>query len=183
MVSAMVKERRQFLEALESGEQDDHSSIAQAIDDWIKILDNRKLVLDAKSAAKGTKDAETAASIAWRTASLAKWADKRQLRTAVQSITDESDATVPIDSSTDLEEIAGPSIQGTQGSIVDTPRARRKRQRAATAIAEDDGFNKDFRRLVDHVVGQTTSEKTVVERLDGLEAGLSEILALLRKGD
>jgi hypothetical protein len=67
------------------------------------------LVLDAKSAAKGTKDAETAASIAWRTASLAKWADKRQLRTAVQSITDELDTTVPIDSSTDLEEIAGPS--------------------------------------------------------------------------
>jgi hypothetical protein len=64
MVSVIVKERHQFLEALESGEQDDHLSIAQAIDDWIKILDNRKLVLDAKSAAKGTKDAETAASIA-----------------------------------------------------------------------------------------------------------------------
>lgn len=185
MVGAIVKERCQFLEALESGEQDDHSSMAQAIDDWIKILDNRKLVLGAKSAAKGTKDAETAASIAWRTASLAKWADKKQLRTAVQSITDESDATVPIDSSTDPEEIAGSSstIQGTRGSIADTPRARCKRQRAATVIAEDDEFNKDFRRLVDHVVGQNTSRKTVDERLDGLEAGLSEILALLKKGD
>jgi hypothetical protein len=79
MVSALVKEQRQFLETLESGGQDDQSSMAQAIDDWFKILDNQKLILDTKLAAKGTKDAETAASIAWRTALLAKWADKKQL--------------------------------------------------------------------------------------------------------
>jgi hypothetical protein len=60
-----------------------------------------------------------------------------------------------VDSSTNLEEVARPSspIQGTQSSSVENPRARCKQQRAATAIGEDDDFNKDFQRLVDYVVG------------------------------
>ena len=49
-----------------------HVIFARAIDDWIKILDNWKLILDAKLLVKSTKDAETTESIAWRTASLAK---------------------------------------------------------------------------------------------------------------
>jgi hypothetical protein len=49
---------------LKSKEQDDYSLIAQAIDNWIKILNNQKLVLNAKSVAKDIKDAKTAASIA-----------------------------------------------------------------------------------------------------------------------
>jgi hypothetical protein len=64
MVTSLVKEWRQFLILLESGEQDDHSSMAQALDAWIKVLDNRQAIVDEKTEAKGAIDAKTTKSVA-----------------------------------------------------------------------------------------------------------------------
>jgi len=63
---------------------------------------------------------------------------------------------------------------------------RHKQQ--ATTNKGNNSFNKDFKHLVNHVVkkkekeGKRVSKKTVVERLNRLEAELSKILTLLQKG-
>jgi hypothetical protein len=150
------------------------------------VLDNQKEIADSKSVAKGTKDAETAESITWRTASLARWADKKQLKAVAHTTTDKSDASVQTDSAleADLDREGGPlSIQATP---IQSIKAHRKRQQATTNKGSN-SFDKDFKRLVDHVVqkekaSDKAGEKTVVKRLDGLEAGLSKILILLRRG-
>ncbi|OBT68867.1 hypothetical protein VE03_02068 [Pseudogymnoascus sp. 23342-1-I1] len=78
-VAKVVRERRESLALLGSGEQDAQSSMTDALDAWIAVVDARKEVKQARLDAQGTADAETATSTAWRQASLALWADKTQV--------------------------------------------------------------------------------------------------------
>ncbi|OBT43073.1 hypothetical protein VE00_05545 [Pseudogymnoascus sp. WSF 3629] len=78
-VAKVVRERRESLALLGSGEQDAQSSMTDALDAWIAIVDAQKEVKQAWLDAQGTADAETATSAAWRQASLALWADKTQV--------------------------------------------------------------------------------------------------------
>ena len=65
-VSAWMKERRQFLELLESGEQDTESSYTNAIDEWIIIDDVQKRRKEEIKERQGRADKETKQSLQWR---------------------------------------------------------------------------------------------------------------------
>ena len=189
MVTSLVKERRQFLVLLESGEQDDHSSMAQALDAWIKVLDDRQAIADEKTEAKGAIDAETAKSVAWRIAALAKWTDKKQLRlVAAQNLAKEAAVT---DGDT-LDDVFRPLTPNRVSSITPqpNPQHRKRGHQASELPAHDKQFVQDFSRLVDHYIGNVQPKVStpvqpppeVVTRLDNLELGVNKILALLEKG-
>jgi hypothetical protein len=65
-VSSWVKERRQFLKELESGEQDTESSYTEAIDTWISVLDSAQEEQDVIKSLTGQAEAETQQSLDWR---------------------------------------------------------------------------------------------------------------------
>jgi hypothetical protein len=120
-VAKVVQERREFLALLGSGEQDTQSSMTDALDGWIAVIDARKEVKQARLDAQGTADAETAKSTAWRQSALALWADKTQLLRAASRISQRDDD--------DDDESSAPS---ETPSLTAPHRTQRRRRRQAT---------------------------------------------------
>ena len=78
-VTAMVKARRDFLETLESGEQDPQSSYTEAIDAWIGVVDAYQDMKNAEADAQGQLNSETQASTQWRLNQFLTFSDKTTL--------------------------------------------------------------------------------------------------------
>ena len=63
MISTLVRNKREFLKALESGEQDKATLYTEALDMWISVFDAQKEVKDNRERIRGRKKAETKASL------------------------------------------------------------------------------------------------------------------------
>jgi hypothetical protein len=62
----MIKVRKEFLEGLESGEQDSPSSFTKALDAWISVVDAYKEEKDVEADTQGRLASETETSVQWR---------------------------------------------------------------------------------------------------------------------
>jgi hypothetical protein len=85
VVGGLVKARKAFLEALESGEQDSPSSYTDALDEWTSIVQARKDRKARLDEAKGTKEAETRASEEWRRRQTTRLKDRKRRRASTPS--------------------------------------------------------------------------------------------------
>lgn len=184
-VAKLVRERRDAVALLGSGEQDGRSSLTDALDDWIAVVDSRKAVKQARLDAQGTADGDSATSAAWRQASLALWSDKTQLlRAASRSYQQDEDND---DSSTNLS---------TPPPTLLRPRQRRRQRETTSAspatIPPEDAVAIGLGRLIGVVesvaesvtsqIGAPQSEKgrgeldaAVERRLGDLESKISAV--------
>jgi hypothetical protein len=179
-VAKLVRERRAYLAELDSGEQDTQSSMTDALDAWITVLDAREEVKQARREAQGTADAETTASMAWRQASLALWADKTQLLRAASRAHQQED-----------EEDESSATPATPDPMTPEPTTRRRRRPAPPAPViplEGDPVAAGLERLFSIVesaasrIGSTPKEEereekdaAVEKRLEDLELKVSTV--------
>ena len=167
VVTGLVRERRQELSAKpegESGEEDPPTSYTLAIDAWIEVVTAREEQRAARDAAKGTKEAETEASLAWRRAQTTRFSERR---------TSSSTSTAPIPTSPSASSVSLPSRK----------RKRHARAQSPSAPGSSTELVSIANRIATSLEGGAPSRITAVEEgLRDLRKEVSEILDILRRG-
>jgi hypothetical protein len=182
-ITTWVKERRDWLELHDSGEQDNKSSYEDALDDWIIVLNTKEASKQELRELQGQKDKDTQDSLAWRERQFQVFSRKRECST--QDDEDTSDQELEYD--TPQESVERDS-QATRTSSTQSRTTHRKKKK--TRRDSPDPFARSLNRLVDHVVAQgtqpSTSEGRVESRIQKLETdiqelkgGINQILSLL----
>ncbi|OAF63033.2 hypothetical protein VC83_00283 [Pseudogymnoascus destructans] len=181
VVAKAVRDRREFLALLPSGEHDNQSSMTDALDSWIAVQDARLEVQKARLDAQGTANAETTASSAWRQSSLALWTDKTQLlRVASRAFQREEDGEASSPPLTTPDPRTSDST--TPPPTTHHPHVSQRRRRHATSTAPSmpldvgDPIAIGLERLISVV-------ETVASRIGGpqREEGREELHAVVKR--
>jgi len=197
-VSTWIRERKEYLELLGTGEQPEESSYTDALDKWIEVEDRRKNDKQEVQERQGRADQETKESLEWR---------KRQFATLSQkdTVEDESDSEANLYGSDNDESWSSTPIRSksqASSSTLSQRASSKRRRRAKDEEKEGDQLLlSTLARLTDHVVGQATpsnseaklraemeARQAVMEakvnevkvQVDRIEGGISEILKRLK---
>lgn len=202
----IVKARRETLAQERTGEEDPPTSLTDAIDKWISIVDARNNLEQARREAQGTRDSETQASIDWRNRQLLNFSDKSQLeliargrkRRRNSEPNNEEGGSEGSGSEADSGERGG----GEDSTEVSTPisqesgggRRRRRRRKTPRNSSPSDELPRHIGRLVDILEAKNTRTKALdsvdelkakfnglEEKMNNLEAGVSNILSILSR--
>lgn len=195
-VSSWIKERQDFLAALESGEQDQESSYTSALDLWISVHEEYKQGKEAEKEAQGRLDHETEQSKQWRLNMFSTWSDKSTLLGTKRDYINEESS----DSESSLHTSSTPALRTTEsspapGSLRRPPKRQRQQQNQQKS---EDVLADSITKLVSVIVEQKASNsvtsptvqdttiedmryKEVSSRLTKLEDGIDRILAALQQ--
>lgn len=196
VVSGWIKERREFLVLLESGEQDEDSSYNTAIDSWISVVDLREARKEEIAERQGRADQETAESTAWRNRQFQTIKGKRKAGSDTEDRDGDGDETSfgsPFPSTASLLVTSSSPAPSSSISQRSTRKSRKKGKKRRSLHAQDnesdDLFISKFSSLVDHVVTRSSSSvgdsslradiDAVTKRVLDIEGGINKILELL----
>jgi hypothetical protein len=199
-VTLMIKQRKDFLEALESGEQDSPSSYTEALDSWISVVDAYRERKDEEADAQGRLAGESEASKQWRLNQLSRYSDKTTLaisnRRNKRSRGLESDLEDEDEGEKDEEE-----------SLDITARPPRRRRRIEQNESDlDSVLVNSVVKLSDYIVekggSKEINQENIIQaakevakeaikevdirvwaQIDSLQSGIQEVLNLIRRGN
>lgn len=208
-VEDMTKARRKALAEDKTGAEENVTSLTDAIDQWIDIVDARKELENERQEAQGVRDAETQESINWRNAQLMLWIDKTQPGLAAvgrKRRREESDREVDNEDSSaegdsgDDSELAGDSTEVSTSVSAESGVVRGRKRRSTKTPRKSSPNNEIPRQLtrlvniLEEKVRQDRAAKSIArdsfdelkarfssleKQLNSLEANVSKILSIL----